>query len=64
MNLLNDSLRVLNEILVAANAITAMALLLYALTFNLRERVARTSALVLACLALVYFGDVLAGLEG
>jgi hypothetical protein len=60
MNLLNDSLRVLNEILVAANAITAMALLLYALTFNLRDRVSRTFALVMGCVAVVGLTDVLA----
>jgi hypothetical protein len=55
-------LLVFNQILSAGNSITAFSLLLYALTFNLRERVARTFALVLACLALVYFGDVLSGL--
>jgi hypothetical protein len=55
-------LLVFNQILSAGNSITAFSLLLYALTFNMRERVARTFALVLACLTLVYFGDVLAGL--
>jgi hypothetical protein len=57
-----SALLVFNQILSAGNSITAFSLLLYALTFNLRERVARTFALVLACLTLVYFGDVLAGL--
>jgi hypothetical protein len=57
-----SALLVFGQILNAGNSITAFALLLYALTFNLRERVARTFALVLACLTLVYFGDVLAGL--
>ena len=60
MDLLNDALRVLNEILVAGNAITAMALLLYALTFNLRDRVSRTFALVMGCVAWVGLTDVLA----
>jgi hypothetical protein len=60
MDLLNDLLRVLNEILVAGNAITAMALLLYALTFNLRDRVSRTFALVMGCVAVVSLTDVLA----
>jgi len=55
-------LLVFNQILSAGNSITAFSLLLYALTFNMRERVARSFALVLACLTLVYFGDVLAGL--
>lgn len=56
-----SALLVFGQILSAGNSITAFSLLLYALTFNLRERVARTFALVLACLTLVYFGDVLAG---
>jgi len=59
-----SALLVFNQILSAGNSITAFSLLLYALTFNLRERVARSFALVLACLTLVYFGDVLAGLAG
>jgi hypothetical protein len=57
-----SALLVFDQILSAGNSITAFSLLLYALTFNLRERVARTFALVLACLTLVYFGDVLSGL--
>src|SRR3990170_3539042 len=52
---------VLNRILDAGNAVTAFSLLLYALTFNLRERVARAFALVLGCVSIVYFGDVLTG---
>src|SRR4030042_360918 len=58
-----SALLVFGQILSAGNSITAFSLLLYALTFNLRERVARTFALVLACITLVYFGDVLAGLS-
>src|SRR3990170_2793498 len=60
-DLLAAILRVLNEILNAATTITAFALLLYALTFNLRERVARSLALLLACVTIVHFTDVLAG---
>ncbi|MGD2058214.1 MAG: histidine kinase N-terminal 7TM domain-containing protein, partial [Anaerolineales bacterium] len=52
-------LLILNQILTAGNTITAFSLLLYALTFNLRERVARSLAILLACVTLVYFGDVL-----
>jgi len=63
MEILLATLVVVNQILDAGNSITAFALLLYALTFNLRERVARTFALVLACLTVVYFGDVLASLS-
>lgn len=54
-------LQVFNQILNAGNAITAFSLLLYALTFNLRERVARSLALMFACVTLVYFFDVLVG---
>lgn len=50
----------INQIITAGNAITAFALLLYALTFNLRERTARSFALILGCVTIVYFGDVLA----
>lgn len=56
------TLLVINQILYAGNAITAFSLLLYALTFNVRERVARSLALLLSCVTLVYFGDVLTSL--
>ena len=52
-------LQAFNQIVTAGNAITAFSLLLYSLTFNLRERVARTFALLMGCVAIVYFGDVL-----
>jgi hypothetical protein len=52
-------LLILNQILTAGNTITAFSLLLYALTFNLRERVARSLAGLLACVTIAYFGDVL-----
>ena len=52
-------LQTFNQIVTAGNAITAFSLLLYALTFNLRERVARTFALLMGCVTIVYFGDVL-----
>lgn len=64
--ILLSNVYVLDQILNAGNAITAFSLLLYALTFNLRERAARTLALLLGCVTLVYFSDVLtftAGLE-
>jgi hypothetical protein len=55
------ALLVLNEILNAGNAITAFSLLLYSLTFNMRERVARAFAFLMACVVLGHFGDVLVG---
>lgn len=54
-----SGLLVSNQILNAGNAITAFSLMLYALTFNLREQVAQALALLLACVTVVYFGDVL-----
>ena len=60
-DLLTSTFAVLNEIFSAANAITAFSLLLYSLTFHLRERVARTFAILLACVAWVYSAEVLAG---
>jgi hypothetical protein len=54
-----SALAVINQILAAGIAITAFSLLLYALTFNLRERVARTFAALLASVTWVYFFDTL-----
>lgn len=54
-------LLVFNEILNAGNAITAFSLLLYSLTFNMRERVARAFAFLMGCVSLGHFGDVLVG---
>ncbi len=48
-----------NQLLTAGIAITAFSLLLYALTFNLRDRVARTLALILICLVIVCVGDAI-----
>ncbi len=49
----------LNQILMAGVAITALALLLYSLSFNLRERVARSFAIILSCLVIVYTAESL-----
>jgi hypothetical protein len=61
MPILLSVLRTLNEILTAGIAITAVSLLGYALTFNLRDRVARSFALILACVMLVFGGEALSG---
>jgi hypothetical protein len=50
----------LNQILMAGVAITAFSLLLYSLTFNLRERVARSFAIILVCLVIVFSAETLA----
>src|SRR5260221_8634648 len=46
-----------SDILSAGIAITAFSLLLYSLTFNLRERVARVFAALLLFVTIVYFCD-------
>jgi hypothetical protein len=53
-----------NELLTAGIAITAFSLLLYALSFNLRDRVARTFALILVCVVIVFVGEAFAGVAG
>jgi len=59
---LQQSLDLLNETLAAAIVVVAASLLLYNLSRNLRNRVARTSAGLLACVTIVYVGDVLMAL--
>lgn len=49
-----------NQILMAGVAITALALLLYSLTFNLRDRVARSFAIILSCMVIIYTAESLA----
>ncbi len=51
--------RTISQILTAGIAITAFSLLLYALTFNLRDRVARTFALILVCVVIAFTGEAL-----
>lgn len=57
MSHLLTGLQTLNQLLTAGIAITAFSLLIYALAFNLRDRVARSFAFILACLTIVYAGD-------
>jgi hypothetical protein len=49
----------LNQILSAGIAITAFSLFLYALSFNLRDRVARSFAIILLCIVVVFTTDAL-----
>ena len=51
--------RSLNELLTAGIAITAFSLLLYALSFNLRDRVARSFAIILICVVISYVAEAL-----
>ncbi|MEW5867792.1 MAG: histidine kinase N-terminal 7TM domain-containing protein [Chloroflexota bacterium] len=54
-----SALRTLNELLTAGIAITAFSLLLYALSFNLRDHVARTFAMILVCVVITFVGEAL-----
>jgi hypothetical protein len=62
-NVILSSLRTLNQLLTAGIAITAFSLLLYALTFNLRDRVARSLALILTCVVIVFVGDAIGSIS-
>jgi hypothetical protein len=50
-------LKTTNQILTAGIAITAFSLLLYTLTFNLRDRVARSFMLVMGCVVIVFIAE-------
>jgi hypothetical protein len=50
-----------NELLTAGIAITAFSLLLYALSFNLRDRVARTFAIIMVCVVIVFVAETFVG---
>jgi hypothetical protein len=52
-------LKTLNNILTAGIAITAFSLFLYALSFNLRDRVARSFAIILLCVVVVFTTEAL-----
>lgn len=55
-------LRNLNDLLTAGIAITAFSLLLYALSFNLRDRVARSFAFIMLCVVIIYVSESLSSL--
>jgi hypothetical protein len=52
-------IRTLNQILTAGIAIQAFSLFLYALSFNLRDRVARSFAIILLCVVVVFTAEAL-----
>jgi hypothetical protein len=57
-------IRTISEILTAGIAITAFSLLLYALAFNLMDRVARSFALILVCVVGVFTAEAIGGTAG
>ena len=52
-------IRTVNDILTAGIAISAFSLFLYALSFNLRDRVARSFAIILLCVVVVFTSEAL-----
>src|SRR5512135_659173 len=52
-------IKTINTILTAGIAITAFSLFLYALSFNLRDRVARSFAIILLCVVIVFTTEAL-----
>src|SRR6266496_762121 len=52
-------LQTINNILTAGIAITAFSLFLYAFSFNLRDRVARSFAIILLCVVVVFTTEAL-----
>lgn len=53
------SLETLNQLLTAGIAITAFSLLLYTLSFNLRDRVARSVAIIFLGVVLIFVGEAI-----
>lgn len=50
-------IQTINQILTAGIAITAFSLFIYALSFNLRDRVARSFAIILLCVVVVFTAE-------
>src|SRR5450755_1191396 len=57
-DLLISALQRLNEAVTAATVIVAASMLLYNLMHSLRDRVVRTSSILLGCVSVTYIGDV------
>ena len=63
VDLLTTLLLTVNETLTAGNALIAVSLLLFNLTRNLNNRVAKAGAVVLACVAVAYVADAFISLD-
>ncbi|MBI3160444.1 MAG: hypothetical protein HYZ26_12675 [Chloroflexi bacterium] len=59
--ILRSFLQLLNQTFEAGIAVTALSLFLRALTFNLRDRVSRSFAVILACVMVVFSGEAISG---
>jgi hypothetical protein len=51
------------QILAAGVAITAVALMMYAISFNIRDRLVQTYILLLICVTLIYAGEAMASVS-
>ncbi|MHB8626636.1 MAG: hypothetical protein ACYDBJ_05355 [Aggregatilineales bacterium] len=58
IDLLFGALQILNEVITATTVIIAASLAFYNLSHGIRDRVVRTSSLVLGCVIVVYISDV------
>jgi hypothetical protein len=54
-------LQTFNELLSAGIAITAFSILLYSLTFNLRDRVAQSFVIIMICMVIIFSSDAIGG---
>jgi hypothetical protein len=61
MALFESILRSLNQVFEAGVAITALSLFVRSLSFNLRDRVSRSFAIVLACVMFIFTGEAVGG---
>lgn len=61
MSAFDNILRTINQIFEAGIAITGLSLFIRALSFNLRDRVSRSFALVLACVMIIFSGEAISG---
>jgi len=61
MFVLSDVLKSVNQIFEAGIAITALSLFIRSLSFNLRDRVSRSFAVILACVMVIFTGEAIIG---
>lgn len=54
-------LRSINQIFEAGIAVTALSLFIRSLSFNLRDRVSRSFAIILACIVMIFSGEAISG---
>lgn len=59
MEFIQPILSLLNQVFEAGIAITALSLFIRSLSFNLRDRVAQSFAIILACVMFVYSGEAI-----